>query len=283
MMVNYCKTTGCLRGCILRYFGQPHQEQCGNCGGCRDLKQEMDITVSAQKILSCIIRVQRKLGYYVGRTLIVQVLRGNRNQRVTSLGLDAIKTFGLMKDQEQRVIQDHIDCLEDKGYLYTEPEHQTLRPIRETADAVLFHGEKVTMLVPVSAESEKSVSNRRERDGAGQPERKERRKAPKGREKIADSGAATSEASAPVPVPDEGLLAALREKRTQLAREARVPAYIIFSNATLSDMAAKRPATMEDLLRVTGVGAVKAERYGAEFLGVIARYYRNEERLRHGI
>ena len=71
MMVGYCKTSDCLRGYILQYFGQPHQERCDNCGSCRHPRQEVDITAPAQMILSCVFRVQRKLEYYVGRTLIV--------------------------------------------------------------------------------------------------------------------------------------------------------------------------------------------------------------------
>lgn len=273
-MVNYCKTAGCLRGYILGYFGQPHQERCGNCGGCREPKQETDITVDAQKILSCVIRVQKKLGYYVGRTLIVQVLRGNRNQRVVSLGLDGLTTFGLMKDKEPRGIQNQIDCLEEKGYLHTEPEHQTLRDTPR-AKAVLFRGEKVTMLIPVSDRPEEAASERREpRTEPDRGERKGRRKRDVG------SGMSPSISTISAPAPDEGLLAALREKRTQLAREEQVPAYIVFSNATLADMAAKRPRTMEEFKKVVGVGAVKAERYGTAFLKVIAWYCWEEEQRR---
>lgn len=277
MMVDYCKTNDCLRGYILRYFGQSHGSWCGNCGSCRTPRQELDITLPAQMILSCVKRVQRKLGYYVGRTLIVQVLLGQKNQRVTSLELDTIKTFGRMEGMEPRAIQDHIDCLEAKGYLQTEPEHQTLRPTPQ-ADAVLFGGETVTMLAPVSNEMEEDPSARRKRrmesESGGRREE---------REKTLDSGASRSISAVPAPAPDDGLLAALREKRTQLAREAQVPAYIVFSNATLADMAVKRPTTMEEFMQVAGVGEVKAERYGIEFLRVVMEYYWKEELRRMGL
>lgn len=283
VMVGYCKTNDCLRGYILRYFGQPHREKCGNCGGCCDPRQEVDITVPAQMILSCVLRVQRKLGYYVGRALIVQVLLGSKKQRILSLGLDGLSTFGLMKGKEERTVQNYLDCLEAKGYLYTESAHQTLRPTPQ-ADAVLFRGEKVMMLTlaPTVLEVEEAEDvltggRRKQRKEPGKDGSRERRE---GREKGAESGASRSDSA---PVPEGGLLAALREKRTQLAREAQVPAYIVFSNATLADMAAKRPVTMEEFMQVTGVGSVKAERYGAEFLGVIARYCQEGEERRRGL
>ena len=78
-------------------------------------------------------------------------------------------------------------------------------------------------------------------------------------------------------------MTALREKRIQLAKEAQVPAYIVFSNATLADMAVKRPFTMEEFMQVTGVGEVKAVRYGVEFLRVIVEYYWKEELRRMGL
>ena len=95
-MIGYCRTSGCLRGRLLDYFGQAHGPACGNCGNCRGEYQLQDITVPAQMILSCVHRVKGRLGYYVGKTLLVQVLRGSRNQRVTDLGLDQLSTYGLM-------------------------------------------------------------------------------------------------------------------------------------------------------------------------------------------
>lgn len=82
IMTGYCKTTRCLRGYILDYFGQPHAEECGNCGNCRRTYRLEDITISAQMILSCVVRVRETLGYYVGKTLIVQTLRGSRDRRL---------------------------------------------------------------------------------------------------------------------------------------------------------------------------------------------------------
>ena len=198
----------------------------------------------------------------MGGNLIQQVLRGSRNQRVTSLGLDKLSTYGLMKDKDRRLIQDYIDCLKEKGYLYLEPAYETLRPGPQ-ADQVLFHGEKVIMEVQIIDDPPMKEAR---------PAREERRRHP-----AREGGGMAAPA-----VPEEnGLLAALREKRTQLAQAAQVPAYLVFSNATLADMAAKSPSTIEEFMEVSGVGQVKAARYGTEFLRVISDYWDEERRRRH--
>ncbi len=240
-MVDYCKTAECLRGRILAYFGQPHPDRCGNCGSCRGVYTQADVTVQAQMILSCIKRVRDKLGYYVGAALIVQVLRGGRSQRIRELGLDGLSTYGLLREESRERVRAYLDCLEAEGCVYTEPEHATLWP-GSRAGAVLFHGERVSM------------TTRLEPEIAPVPGRKR------------EAGPAAG------PPADEGLLSALKAARTLLARREEVPPYIIFSNAALADMAAKAPRTMEEFLTVSGVGQIKAQRYGEEFLAVIAEY-----------
>ncbi len=240
-MVDYCKTAECLRGRILAYFGQPHPDRCGNCGSCRGAYTQADVTVQAQMILSCIKRVRDKLGYYVGAALIVQVLRGGRSQRIRELELDGLSTYGLLREESRERVRAYLDCLEAEGCVYTEPEHATLRP-GSRAGAVLFHGERVSMTTRLEPEIAPAPGRKREAGpAAGLPA-------------------------------DEGLLSALKAARTLLARREEVPPYIIFSNAALADMAAKAPRTMEEFLAVSGVGQIKAQRYGEEFLAVIAEY-----------
>ncbi len=239
VMTDYCKTDRCLRGTILDHFGQGHGESCGNCGNCQGIFEEADITIPAQMILSCVKRVADKLGYHVGAGLISQVLRGGRNRRVLELGLDRLPTYGLMKDTSQEQLRAYLDCLSNKGYVFTDPDHATLR-LGPTAGNVLFRGERVTMTAKVRP-----------------PEIKRPKKAPE-----------------PVSAPeDNALLTALKAERARLARRDGGPAYIVFSNATLSDMAAKAPKDMAELMEVSGVGEVKAARYGKEFLAVIASHH----------
>ncbi len=238
-MVDYCKTNDCLRGRILDYFGQPHPERCGGCGNCQGMFSQADVTVQAQMILSCIKRVRDRLGYYVGAALIVQVLRGGHSQRIKELGLDQLSTYGLMREETRERVRAYLDCLEAAECVYTETEHGTLRP-GPRANTVLFHGERVHMLSRVERQIEAPPRQKAER--------------------------------VPAAPPDQSLLAALRAERTRLARQEGVPPYIIFSNAALADMAARVPRTPEEFLEVSGVGQVKARRYGSAFLAVIAAW-----------
>ena len=242
-MVNYCKTTHCLRGHLLDYFGQAHDPTCGNCGNCRSQFVQVDITRQAQMILSCVKRVQGKLGYYVGADLLSKVLRGSRSQRVLTLGLDGLTTYGLLRDTSEALTRRYLEALEEAGYLVTEPVHKTLRPTTQAGE-VLFRGSKVVLTQRAAPAVFRPREEGLERSGQ-QPE-------------------------------DQELMAALKATRLQLARQEEVPLYVIFSNATLADMARRRPQTMEEFLSVSGVGEVKARKYGAAFLAVLARAEKEE-------
>ena len=240
-MVGYCKTKTCLRGYILEYFGQKHPEICGNCGSCRGNYEEVDITREAQMILSCVRRIQDKLGCNVGINMIGNVLRGSRNKRLLELKLDEISTYGLLKNRSRSDLHAMIDHLEGEGYLEgdPDPEFPTLR-LSASAGQVLYHGKKVIMKVETEPE-EAAVSA------------------------VKLTGSETE------------LLDVLKELRLQLAKKAGIPAYVVFSNATLSDMAKKRPKNLTQFKRVSGVGELKAAWYGAAFLKCIREFEKENE------
>ena len=235
-MVSYCKTKTCLRGYILEYFGQKHLEICGNCGNCRDGFETIDITKESQMILSCVKRVHDRLGYWVGTGLICDVLRGSSMKRIRDSGLDGLSTYGLLKDRGRSEVRGMIDQLEAEGYLSTEQEHMTLR-MTALAGQVLYEGKTVQMRVAVEPEEPVSVS------GTVKPMEE-----------------------------DKELFESLKELRGKLAKDAGVPAYVVFSNATLVDMAKKKPKTMSQFRRVSGVGEIKAAWYGTAFLKQIQRF-----------
>ena len=245
-MIGYCKTTRCYRSYILSYFGQNAPASCGNCGNCKGDYENRDITVHAQMILSCVLRIRQRTGYYVGKGMVIHTLRGSKGQRVLAMGLDELSTYGLLPQLSVREIRDEIEFLEQEGYLRTNPEHQTLEPSK-TASAILFEGKKVSMPIRVDRIEEET--------GDG-------RKGPK-------------KAAGELPEDAKGLYNVLKALRMKLAQEQDVPAYIVFSNATLTDMAVKAPRTMPEFLGVSGVGEVKAEKYGEAFLKAIAVYQRN--------
>lgn len=235
-MNGYCNTKDCLRGYILTYFGQKHTEVCGNCGNCKGEFEEADITREAQMILSCVKRIYDKLGYWVGASTVAKVLQGSKEKKLLEQGLNELTTYGLMRDKGRTQIRSMADHLETEGYLYTEPEHSTLRLTAKAAE-VLFQGKQVRMLMRKEQEQPVSSSGILRMTG------------------------------------EEGdLYDLLRELRAELAKEAGVPAYMVFSNATLVDMAKKKPKNMTEFRKISGVGELKANWYGKAFLQQIKAY-----------
>ena len=230
-MVPYCKTRTCLRGWILEYFGQKHPENCGACGSCAREYEKKDITKEAQMILSCVRRIKDHLGYYVGKPTVARVLQGSREKKVLELGLNELSTYGLLKTMGRTDINLMIDRLEDGGYLTTELEHQTLR-LTEKSAGVLYLGEQVEILVL-----------------------KEEKLLPIGEDGMTED--------------ERELFDLLRECRSKLAKANGVAPFMIFSNATLMDMAKKRPRNTSEFKRVSGVGEMKAQWYGKDFLKVL--------------
>ncbi|MDO5399888.1 MAG: DNA helicase RecQ [Eubacteriales bacterium] len=233
-MVGYCKTNTCLRGYILEYFGQKHPEICGNCGNCKGEYEEVDITREAQIILSCTKRIHQKLGYWVGINLLGNVLRGSKNKQVKELGLEDISTYGLLKDRTRSDIHAMAEHLEAEGYLQSELEHQTLQ-LTPAAGNVLYQDERVVMKREVQAE------------------------------KPVPAAHSMTPAAA-------DLFDVLKARRFEIARDAGMPAYMVFSNATLSEMAMQKPRTMTDFKRISGVGTLKSAWYGETFLACIREY-----------
>lgn len=235
-MIAYCKTKTCLRGCILEYFGQKHPEICGNCGNCKGIYIEENITKEAQMILSCVKRIHSKLGYDLGMNLLGNVLRGSKNKRVLELSLHELSTYALLKNRGRSEIHAMIEHLEAEGYLITDPEFQTIG-LSPNAAQVLYHQKQVFMKV----EKEEALLIPTLPDGKN----------------LTD---------------DADLFDTLKELRAKLAKEAGIPAYVVFSNATLLDMAKKKPKTLSEFRRVSGVGELKAAWYGNTFLKQIHEY-----------
>ena len=234
VMVNYCKTQECLRGYILNYFGQEHESFCGNCSNCSTETEERDITDQARMILSCVQRMSAKLGYSLGLTSVVRTLLGSRDKRLLQLGLDKLGSYGMLRKLGKDDLRAMAENLESQGYLETDPVHGGVS-LTQKAQGVLFEGKTVSMRLP------------------------------------------KAEASAPVSSPigggqDPNLLAMLKRLRWKIAMQESVPAYIIFSNATLEDMARKAPTTLEAFAKVNGVGSVKVKRFGEVFVDAIADY-----------
>ena len=234
-VVGYCKTRDCFRGYILNYFGQKHPEHCGNCGNCKQDLVEVDITREAQMILSCVKRIGDYLGYSMGSAMVARVLQGSKEKKLMQLGLHELSTYGLMMKQGRTEIRAMIDQLEVAGYLKS-GENGELVLTREASE-VLYRGEAVQMLV-------KKDEATRETDAG----------------------------TAKLTGYESELYDALLELRMELAKEAGIPPSMVFSDATLKDMARKKPATTGEFRRVSGVGEIRAAWYAEAFLEKIREF-----------
>lgn len=174
---------------------------------------------------------------------------GSKIRRVLELGLNTLSTYGLLKELPAEQVRAYVDRLEDEGYLRTNPDHLTLEPA-SSASAVLFGGQKISLSVRVEDKPKGAAKGK----------------------KNAGSGKNKAAVSVPALVGSTDLFSALKAVRKQIAQEENVPAYLVFTNAALTDMAAKRPHTMEEFLEVSGVGEKKAAQYGAVFLKAIAAF-----------
>ena len=174
---------------------------------------------------------------------------GGKIRRVLELGLNTLSTYGLLKELPAEQVRAYIDRLEDEGYLRTNPDHLTLEPA-SSASAVLFGGQKISLSMRVEDKPKGAAKGK----------------------KNAGSGKNKAAVSVPALVGSTDLFSALKAVRMQIAQEENVPAYLVFTNAALTDMAAKRPHTMEEFLEVSGVGEKKAAQYGAVFLKAIAAF-----------
>ena len=238
VMIGYCTETGCLRGYILRYFGEETGDNCGSCGNCSGGYRDVDITLPVQKILSCVARVERQGKGGAGITQTIRILRGSHDMTVLTRGFDKLTTYGIMRDTDTHTLRAYINFLISAGYLDKTEGELSVLTLTESAKNVLFRGEKVSMRMRPMPQQERVA------------------------EATADGGDEVNEA----------LLERLKKVRLSIAQTTGVPAYVVFSNATLTAMAKLRPDSMEELMKVPGVGETKAKRHGKLFLRAIQTF-----------
>ncbi|MGH9319120.1 MAG: DNA helicase RecQ [Vicinamibacteria bacterium] len=241
-LLGYCETVECRRAVLLRYFGEEHSGACGNCDTCLEPVQTYDGTEAAQKALSNVYRT----GQSFGAAYLTDVLTGAPNDRIHRNRHDRLSTFGIGAELDRAGWLSVYRQLVAAGLLEVEPEHGGLR-LSPRARPVL--------------KGEKSLRLRRDR-----PDRPDRRD----RKTSSFEAPSRSAPEAPVVSPvDESLFERLREKRREIARDRNVPAYVIFHDRTLAEMARRRPSSLDAMRSISGVGEAKLEKYGSLFLEVI--------------
>lgn len=222
-MVDYCHTPQCLRAFILHYFGEfDVEEHCDNCSNCKLEGELIDITIDAQKVLSCVYRMHERFGV----KMIAEVLKGSKSAKVKQFNFERLSTYGLMKERKLKDISDLILRLSAMQYLdITECQYPVVT-LNELSWQVL-RGQKKVWQKMVIVKKAKAKGE---------------------------------------------LFEALRSLRKELATKEKLPPYMIFSDATLTQMATDKPTDLELMKNIRGVGEFKLQKYGEEFLTVIKSY-----------
>lgn len=227
-MVDFVYSNDCYRKYILNYFGESYDEDCNNCSNCLNQGDIVDKTVDAQKVLSCIYRMKRNFG----STMLIDVLRGSKNKKVTSFDFQQLSTYGIMKDYSSEELKNFINTLISHGYISQIEGAYPVLALNNKSMAVL-RGQEVVHFkefkVKVTAESKNELFD------------------------------------------------ILKELRYNMAKEAGIPPYIIFSDGTLREMSIKYPRNKEDFLDISGVGETKYNKYGKEFQNAIIEYVKENK------
>jgi len=233
-LLGYCESMQCRRQVLLAGFGETYPQACGNCDNCLQPAASWDATLAAQKALSCVYRT----GQRFGAVHLIEVLRGSESERVHQFGHDKLSTYGIGKDLDAKAWRGVFRQLVATGLLEVDTEAFGGLRLTDSSRAVLT-GKQVVVL-------------RKELPGKKQRER--------------DRGPRTGVSVQPHDLP---LFGALRDLRAQLAREQNVPAYVIFHDSTLRNIAEQRPDSLDELARVGGIGGTKLARYGPQVLEAI--------------
>lgn len=222
-MVDYCHTPQCLRAFILHYFGEfDVEEHCDNCSNCKLEGELIDITIDAQKVLSCVYRMHERFGV----KMIAEVLKGSKSAKVRQFNFERLSTYGLMKERKLKDISDLILRLSAMQYLDITESQYPVVTLNELSWQVL-RGQKKVWQKMVIVKKAKAKGE---------------------------------------------LFEALRSLRKELATKEKLPPYMIFSDATLTQMATDKPTDLELMKNIRGVGEFKLQKYGEEFLTVIKSY-----------
>ena len=237
IMEGYCRTSECLRNYILAYFGEKRQKPCDNCGNCHREFMEIDMTEEAKQVINCVWEMKGRYGL----SILLGTLLGADRARLKELGTTGYKTYGILKERSEAELRLLVSQLIMDGYL------------QQTADkySVIRLGNIQPLKNP---ETRVLVRVHKDRE----PERKTAGRNRRSTDTLTKAG--------------YELFEELRKLRLQVAREEGLPPYIIFSDRTLADMSAKAPLERTSMLKVSGVGEAKYEKYGNRFIQAVKEF-----------
>ena len=239
-MIDYCFCSTCLRKYMLAYFGEivPWLE-CSNCSSCNTKGERVNVTKEAKAIFRAIIATEERYG----ASMISSIVRGERTDRITRAGLDALSVFGYLSDVGDKEIKGLIQQFVASGYLRSSMGKYPVSSVTAGAEEVLAGHKEVEEI----------------RQEVIVPSRKTKKSASISRSEVPRSGSG-------------GLFEHLRQHRKQLASQLGVPPYIIFPDTVLIDLANIRPKTLGEFGNIKGVGEAKLKKYGLSFLEAISQY-----------
>ena len=241
-MTFYCFTHECLRDYILRYFGEYGSNYCGNCSNCLTQFENTDITEMAKALLSCIETSRQRYG----ATVIIDTVHGANTAKIRGYGMNENPEYGSLAKVPVYRLRQVLNQLQLEGYLTATNDEYAILRLTPKAASVLNNEETVWM--KLAKEQTKS-------------EQETQKKSRKKKSALAGSGEFTEA--------EENLFETLRKLRAQIAKEEKVPPYIVFSDKTLAHMCIIKPVNKEEMLSVSGVGEFKYEKYGERFLAAV--------------
>jgi len=243
-MKQYAEAMTCRRQLLLTYFSEQKKVNCGNCDVCKNPPEYFDGTVIVQKALSAVTRLKQK----VASSMLIDVLRGSARKDIMDRGYQNIKTYGAGRDLPLRDWQFYLMQIINKGLLEVAYDEHNALKLTTASKSVLFDGAKIQLV-------KMQVANKRQAaaKAAAKPKTK--------RERVRDE-----------------LFEKLRLLRRELAQKQGIPPYLIFSDKTLEEMAARRPVIDADMMDISGVGEQKLKRYGDLFMNAILEYIKDQQK-----
>lgn len=243
-MVRYCEGNHCLRHYILTYFGEhPSWQRCEKCGNCDQETVEEDMTEQVRSICLCVDELKGRFGM----TMVCDILKGSQNAKARRYGFEHNSAFGMLGDFTLSEVRDMVRQCIDDGYLDQSDGKYPVVSLTADGRQALSGHQRIVQQKVVSAEPVPEL-----------PKRQQKRRA----------GAIDEDALRP-------LFDTLRAVRLELAKDEHIPPFVIFSDATLWDMAALKPDSLEAMSDIKGVGSFKLHKYGRQFVSAIQSYIDN--------
>ena len=244
-MVRYCEGNHCLRHYILTYFGEhPSWQRCEKCGNCDQETVEEDMTEQVRSICLCVDELKGRFGM----TMVCDILKGSQNAKVRRYGFENNSAFGMLGDFTLSEVRDMVRQCIDDGYLDQSDGKYPIVSLTAVGRQALSGHQRIVQQKVVASDPVPEL-----------PKRQQKRRA----------GAIDEDALRP-------LFDTLRAVRLELAKDEHIPPFVIFSDATLWDMAALKPDSLEAMSDIKGVGSFKLHKYGRQFVSAIQSYIENQ-------